>query len=138
MKVIVIYESTRGRTKAMAEAIGEGARSAGAECDVIDARKLRSLDDACALAIGSSTRVKKVLPKVKQILAGLTALDGRPAAAFGSYGWGGGSKRFIEEQMKAAGIELVDNELEFSYKPTLQEWNKAYNFGKIIGERIKA
>jgi flavorubredoxin len=110
MKVIVIYESTRGRTKAMAEAIGEGARSAGAECDVIDARKFSSLDDACALAIGSSTRIKKVLPKVKQILAGLTALDGRPAAAFGSYGWSGEAPNIISKRLAELGASLIEGQ----------------------------
>jgi flavorubredoxin len=58
-------------------------------------------------------------------------------AAFGSYGWAGGAKRFTEEQMKAASIELVESGLEFSYKPTPQEWRKAYEFGQMIGKKIK-
>ena len=89
MKVGVIYESTRGRTKAMAEAICEGVTSAGAECEVIDAKEFNGLGDICAVAIGSSTRMKRVLPKVKQIIAELTDLKGLPAAGFGSYGWSG-------------------------------------------------
>ena len=110
MKVIVIYESTRGRTKAMVEGIGEGARLAGAECDVIDARKFESLSDACAFAIGSSTRVKKVLPKVKQILAGFTALDGKPAAAFGSYGWSGEAPDIISQRLAELGANLIEGQ----------------------------
>lgn len=110
MKVIVIYESTRGRTKAMAEAIGEGARSAGAECDVVEARKFKNLGDACALAIGSSTRVKKVLPKVKMILAELSALDGKPAAAFGSYGWSGEAPDIISKRLAELGASLIEGQ----------------------------
>lgn len=110
MKVIVIYESTRGRTKAMAEAIGEGARSAGADCDVLEARKFNDLGDACALAIGSSTRVKKVLPQVKQILAGLSALDGKLAAAFGSYGWSGEAPDIISKRLAELGASLIEGQ----------------------------
>jgi flavodoxin I len=110
MKVIVIYESTRGRTKAMAEAIGKGARTAGVECDVIEARKFNDLGDACALAIGSSTRVKKVLPKVKQILAGLPKLDGKPAAAFGSYGWSGEAPDIIAKRLAELNASLIEGQ----------------------------
>jgi len=110
MRVIVIYESTRGRTKVMAEAIGEGARSAGVECEVIEARKFKDLSDACALAIGSSTRVKKVLPKVKQILAELSALDGKPAAAFGSYGWSGEAPDIISKRLGELGASLIESQ----------------------------
>ncbi|MGD2072564.1 MAG: flavodoxin domain-containing protein [Candidatus Thorarchaeota archaeon] len=110
MRVAVIYESTRGRTKAMAEAIGEGVRSAGAECDIIDARKFKDIGDVCAVAIGSSTRVKKVLPKVKQILAGLSTLDGKPAAAFGSYGWSGEAPDIIAKRLAELGASLIENQ----------------------------
>jgi flavorubredoxin len=110
MKVIVIYESTRGRTKVMAEAIGEGVRSTGAECDIIDARTFKRLSDACALAIGSSTRVKKVLPKVKQIITGLSALNGKPAAAFGSYGWSGEAPDIISNRLAELGASLVEGQ----------------------------
>lgn len=106
----MIYESTRGRTKAMAEAIGEGAHSAGAECDVIEARQFKELGNACAFAIGSSTRVKKVLPKVKQILARLSRLDGKPAAAFGSYGWSGEAPDIISKRLADLGASLIENQ----------------------------
>ena len=87
MKVIVIFESTRGRTKAMAEAICEGVQSVGKECELVDAKDFSSIDGACAIAVGSSTRMKRTLPKVRQILTELSSLDGIPGAAFGSFGW---------------------------------------------------
>lgn len=108
MKVAVVYESTRGRTKAMAEAICEGAVSAGAECQVIDAKEFSGLDDICGLALGSSTRMKKTLPMVKRILSELSALNGLPAAAFGSYGWSGESPDEIAGKLSEAGANLVE------------------------------
>jgi len=107
MKVVIIYESTRGRTKAMAEAICEGAKSAGAKCEVIDAKDFTSFDDICALAVGSSTRMKKVLPMVKRVLAELQGLNGLPTAAFGSYGWSGEAPDEIAARLKEVGGSLV-------------------------------
>ena len=64
MKVLVIFESSRGRTKAMAEAICEGVKSEGVECEVVEAKKFSGLNSACALAVGSSTRMKRTLPRL--------------------------------------------------------------------------
>jgi len=107
MKVGVIYESTRGRTKAMAEAICKGVTETGAECAVIDAKDFIGIDGYCALAIGSSTRMKRVLPKVKQILAELEDLKGLPAAAYGSYGWSGEAPDEINQRLQELNAEIV-------------------------------
>jgi flavorubredoxin len=108
MKVAVVYESTRGRTKAMAEAICEGAIIAGAECLVIDAKEFPGLDGVCGLALGSSTRMTKTLPMIKRILSELPALNGLPAAAFGSYGWSGEAPDEIAGKLLEAGASLVE------------------------------
>ena len=108
MKVAVVYESTRGRTKAMAEAICEGAASAGAECQVILAKEFTGIEGICALALGSSTRMKKTLPMVKRILSELPALNGLPAAAFGSYGWSGEAPDEIAGKLTEVDASLVE------------------------------
>ena len=107
MKVGVVYESTRGRTKAMAEAICDGAVAAGAECQVIEAKEFAGLDDVCGLAVGSSTRMKRTLPMVKRILSELSELNGMPVAGFGSYGWSGEAPDEIAAKLKKAGGTLV-------------------------------
>ena len=108
MKIAVVYESTRGRTKAMAEAICEGAVSAGAECVLSDAKEFPGFDEVCGIAIGSSTRMKKTLPMVKRILSQLPALNGIPAAAYGSYGWSGEAPDEIVTKLSEAGGSLVE------------------------------
>jgi flavorubredoxin len=40
--------------------------------------------------------------------------------------------------MRLAGIELVENDLGFSYKPTEEEWRKCYEFGAMMGQRIRS
>jgi flavorubredoxin len=58
-------------------------------------------------------------------------------AGFGSYGWAGGAKRFVEEQMKLAGIELIESDLDFVFKPNEDEWKKSYDFGVMIAKKLK-
>ena len=110
MKIGVIYESTRGRTKAMAEAICEGAKSAGAECEVIDAKEYSGISDFCALSVGSSTRMKRVLPMVKRVLSELPDLKGLPAAGFGSYGWSGEAPDQITNRLMELNAEIIINQ----------------------------
>ena len=108
MKVAVVYESTRGRTKAMAEAICEGASSSGVECVVYDAKEFPGFGDICGLALGSSTRMTRTLPMVKRILSELPPLNGLPAAAYGSYGWSGEAPDEIATKLTEAGASLVE------------------------------
>ncbi|MHA1485227.1 MAG: flavodoxin domain-containing protein [Candidatus Thorarchaeota archaeon] len=110
MNVLVVYESTRGRTKAMAEAVCEGAKSEGVECEVVEAKKFSGLNDACALAVGSSTRMKRTLPQTRQVLGDIGKLDGLPAGAFGSYGWSGEAPDIISNELSGLGAALVNGQ----------------------------
>ncbi len=109
MKVAVVYESTRGRTKAMADAICQGATQAGAECIIYDAKEFPGFADICGVALGSSTRMKKTLPMIKRILSELPSLNGLPAAAFGSYGWSGEAPDEIASKLSEAGASLLED-----------------------------
>ena len=109
MRVAVVYESTRGRTKAMADAICEGASSSGVECVVYDAKEFPGFDDICSVALGSSTRMKRTLPMLKRILSELPQLDGLPAAAYGSYGWSGEAPDEIAAKLAEAGANLIES-----------------------------
>lgn len=91
----------------MAEAICEGARSAGADCDLVEAADFKEVDSYCALAVGSSTRMKRVLPMVKRLLAELPSLDSLPAAGFGSYGWSGEAPDEITSKLEELGASMV-------------------------------
>jgi flavorubredoxin len=91
----------------MAEAICAGVKAAGKECSLFDAKDYESVDGACALVIGSSTRMKRPLPKVRQILSNLGNLNGMPVAAFGSYGWSGEAPDEISNLLIDTGGESV-------------------------------
>lgn len=135
MKVIVIYESTRGRTKAMADAICEGVTSSGKTCEVVDAKDFQSIDDICAIAVGSSTRMKRTLPKVRQVLSEISSLEGVPAAAFGSFGWSGEAPDVIAAELEKLGAKLVENQpIKAKDYPNEEMLEKCKELGKSLSD----
>ena len=94
-KMAVIYWSMSGNTEAMASAIAEGARSAGAEVDLMRVSEV-SVDQALSyplLALGCPAMGAEVLEEAEfePFFAQLEGrLSGKKVALFGSYGWGDG------------------------------------------------
>ena len=94
-KMAVIYWSMSGNTEAMASAIAEGARGAGAEVDLMQVSEV-SVDQALSyplLALGCPAMGAEVLEEseFEPFFAQLEGrLSGRKVALFGSYGWGDG------------------------------------------------
>jgi anaerobic nitric oxide reductase flavorubredoxin len=138
MKVVVVYESTRGRTKAMAEAICEGVRNAGVDCNLISAPEFTEIGDACALAIGSSTRMKRTLPKTRQILDELKGIENIPAAGFGSYGWSGEAPEFISQELEKKGAKLIQGQpLRVKDFPKENDLAECRALGQRLAEECK-
>ena len=136
MRVAVVYESTRGRTKAMAEAVCEGVKERGAVCDLIEAADFGGVSGYCALAIGSSTRMKRVLPMVKRLLAELPNLDGLHAAGFGSYGWSGEAPDEIANRLGELGATLVgERPLKAKDYPGEESLEACRELGRNLVER---
>ena len=94
-KMAVIYWSMSGNTQAMASAIAEGARGAGAEVDLMQVSEV-SVDQALSyplLALGCPAMGAEVLEEseFEPFFAQLEGrLSGKKVALFGSYGWGDG------------------------------------------------
>ncbi len=113
MKAAIVYWSGTGNTKAMASAVAEGAKTAGAEADVFtadefDAARANGYD---AVAFGCPAMGAEELedsefqPMYDAVKGGL---GGKAVGLFGSYGWGGGEwMRIWEEDAKASGLALV-------------------------------
>jgi len=66
-KLVVVYLSTSGNTKAMADSIVEGAVSRNVEAAAMNFHeaKIEELKSADAIALGSSTFYYKMLPRWK-------------------------------------------------------------------------
>lgn len=112
-KTAVVYWSMTGNTEAMANAVADGARAAGAEVDVLTAgdfgpEKLSLYD---SVGFGCPAMGDEVLEEEEfdpMFTACEGSLSGKKIALFGSYDWGDGEwMRLWEERCKNAGANLV-------------------------------
>ncbi len=144
-KVLVIYDSMWGSTEIMAGEIAEAARKAGVEVKLLHLRKntrnriMKEILDSAAFAVGSPTLNNGIFPPVGDFLAYLKGLrpPKKKAAAFGSYGWGGGAVKTIEQELKSAGVELLEPGIQIRYRPDESELEMCRELGRQLAEIAK-
>jgi flavorubredoxin len=143
LKAIVVYLSTSGNTKAMAEAIASGIESKNVEVKVVSFYDVKpeELNEAGAIAIGSSTFDHKMLspPMEKLMNEALVSvnLQDKIGAAFGSYGWSGEAPILIAEKMREMGMDVVDPVLRILHSPTDKDLQECKRLGVDIAEKLK-
>ena len=115
-KVAVIYWSGSGNTAAMAQAVAEGAKAAGAETELFQVSQISASEAAVydRLALGCPAMGAEVLEE-SEFEPFFTELEGhlggRRVALFGSYGWGDGQwMRDWYQRTESAGPLLVEDE----------------------------
>ena len=122
-KLVVIYWTGTGNTGAMAQAGADGAKSAGAEAELLTVSEI-SADAAAAydkLALGCPAMGAEVLEE-GEFEPFFTALEGKlpgkKVALFGSYGWGDGQwMREWQERTEKAGAVLCGEGLIVNEAP---------------------
>ncbi len=140
-KVVVVYLSTSGNTKAMADAIVEGVKSRNVDAVAMNFHEARieELKSADAIALGSSTFYYKMLPPMEKFIESLEkakATD-KVGAAFGSYGWSGEAPIMIAEKMRELGMEVIDPVLRIQYQPAEKDLEECKRLGKDIANKVK-
>ena len=113
MKIAVVYWSSTGNTEAMAQAVAEGARKAGASAELFTATEFDGgkVDAFDAIAFGCPAMGAEELEDSEfapMFESCESKLSGKKIALFGSYGWGDGEwMRTWEESCRGDGAELV-------------------------------
>jgi len=144
-KLVVVYLSTQGNTKKMADAIAEGAADRGLESVSVSFYEadMKDLKDAAAIALGSSTFWYKMHAPMEHFIErmgkelGKTKLKGKVGAAFGSYGWSGEAPADIAKMLRGLGIEVVDPVLRVQFTPTEKDLEECKRLGKDIANAVK-
>ena len=122
-KVAVVFWSQSGNTEAMANAVANGARKAGADVDVIyctdfDASKAAAYDGValgCPAMGAEELEDAEFAPMYESVKPALT---GKKVALFGSYGWGDGEwMRTWEADAQGAGLNLAADSLIVNEAP---------------------
>ncbi len=141
-KVVIVYLSTSGNTKAMAEAIANGVESRNVDVQTVNFHEARieDLKSADAIALGSSTFYYKMLPPMEKFIESLqkAKIKAKIGAAFGSYGWSGEAPVMIAEKMRELGISVIDPVLRIQYQPTEKDLEECKRLGKDLANKVKA
>jgi len=145
-KVLIVYDTMWKSTEKMAKAMIEGISSEGVGVTLYrlpfsdNGDIIGELLETKALLVGSATINNGVLPTVAPFLREMEGLrpQNKLAAAFGSYGWGGGATATIEKSLKGAGMELAAPALTFKWVPDKTELKKCYEYGQEFAKKVKA
>lgn len=137
-KVAVVYWSGTGNTEAMANAVVEGAKGAGAEVDLIfsDDFTKDKLGDYDAIAFGCPAMGNEELEEssFEPMFASVeNDLGGKKIAIFGSYEWNDGQwMRDWEERAKNTAGTLVAEGLMAYDNPDEEALSKCKELGAAL------
>lgn len=142
-KVLVIYDSMWGSTGRMAQAIAEGASRPGVEVQLLPLRRTALVRvateslDAAAVAFGTPTLNREMMPAVAAALCYLKGLRPAKKAAlvFGSYGWGRGGPEELYDRVSELGFEVLGEPLKAQYRPSEEVLAQCRQAGQLLAER---
>ncbi|MBQ9328515.1 MAG: FprA family A-type flavoprotein [Solobacterium sp.] len=144
--VVIPYVSAYGYTATLAKAMAEGLNENGVETELYDMVEEKDADKVIAaitaadgLLIGSPTIVGEALPPVANLLNGLHAAleKGKPAAAFGSFGWSGEAVPNLTARLTQLKYNVQEG-MKVKFKPSEADIEQAKAFGANFAELVKA
>ena len=139
--VIIIYDSKTGNTEKAAAYVLEGVKSTGVSAEVKKINKATPEDvkGARAVIVGSYCMRDACSMDIDSFIRGLApeAVDKKPGAAFGTYGFSGGQLKKIEEQMTKIGISLVAPGVNALKTPDESAIQKLRDLGVKVAEKVK-
>ncbi len=128
-RAVVVFDSMWHSTEILAQTITEAFAKRNIPAAYYDI-KATPLSDIITdiftskyLAVGSPTINNQMMPTIAAFLCYLKGL--RPVNhkgfAFGSYGWGGQSIGYVEDELKSAGVEIILDKIRVANLPTAQQ-----------------
>ncbi len=140
-KIAVVFWSGTGNTEKMAQAVAEGAKSAGAEVDVFEVDKfdVGKMSDYAAFLFGCPAMGDEVLEE-DSFEPFFTDAEGHleniPVGLFGSYGWGGGAWMDAwTDRTKDAKADFVGNVIAEN-DPDDDAIENCKKLGKDVAEKV--
>lgn len=154
-KVTIVYDTMHSSTDIMAKALAEGIMDEGVEVKVCILKDGKSegthrsnivpeMLDSKALLIGTPTLQNQMYPTVADFMCYLKGLEPGKLAqkkigfAFGSHGGHGGAIKLVADDMRTAGIDVINDGLEVLYKPNADELKHLNEMGRDVARRVKA
>lgn len=144
-KVAITYASAYGYTKELALAAKEVVEENGLQAILLNiveeplSKVNAEIALSDALLVGSTT-INRDAPKIVwDMLSGIDAINtkGKPAGAFGSYGWTGEAVKMIDSRLSSLKYKVIDDGFRVIFKPTSKNIDDMKEYTKQIIENIK-
>ncbi len=138
-RILVAYVSAYGYTKEMANQLAEGLKkTTNLTVELVDIENvlLGDLEEhmvkADGIIIGSPTINQNTLLPVYKLFSVINPIrdKGKPAAAFGSYGWSGEAVKLIEDHLRNLKLKVVGEGLTARFFPNSKETDRLISFGE--------
>lgn len=143
-RVVILYDTMWGATECMARAILEGVARAGVEANFYrislseESHVVSDVLGAGGVLVGSPTLNYGMMPTTASLLYYLKGLKptGKLAAAFGAYGWSGGSQKEMEELLTKAGMQVQPG-MTVAWKGNAEELAACEQFGYEFALKVQ-
>ena len=141
-KVLVVYTTRTGETKAIADLIAEGVRFEGAEAkvaNVTEVKKEADLEGYDGYVFGSATYHGEMMQGMKTMLflAEKVNLEGKAGGSFGAFGWSGEAPDRIFDTMKNIfKMDMVSGSLRLKSASLGGGLQMAQDYGRQIGKKV--
>lgn len=145
-RVLVAYVSAYGYTREMALHVATGLRkSQNIAVELVDIENilLGDLEEhvvrADAILIGSPTINQNTLLPVYRLFSVINPIrdKGKPAAAFGSFGWSGEAVTMIEDHLKNLKLRVVEDGKRARFFPSSKEAEMLVRFGEDFVQALE-
>ncbi len=145
-RVLIAYVSAYGYTREMALQLEAGLKKSGnIEVDVLDIENilLGDLEEHVAKAdgilVGSPTINQNTLLPIYKLFAVINPIrdKGKPAAAFGSFGWSGEAVGLIEDHLKNLKLNVLAEGATARFSPNKEEAESLLAFGEMFAQSFR-
>jgi flavorubredoxin len=141
-QITILYETMWNGTKKLAGKIAEGIKLSNPDVKVKIFNVAKNDDNdlivevfrSKAIILGSPTVNNSAMHSILGLIQHMKGLKfkNKKAASFGCYGWSGEGTKALNESLKDAGFEIVDEGFKNRWNPDEQQELEAIRFGKRI------
>lgn len=143
-KITIIYVSSYGSTKKMAEYIYKGASLPNTDVSLYDAAEtdmetiIDAIEASDEIILGTPTLNAKAPKPIFDIISNLVLLDikGKSAAVFGCYGWSGEAVKIVEDILKSLKFKIVEEGYKLRMIPSEEALEGCVEFGRKCASAI--
>ena len=145
--VAIIYGSMYGNTEKMAETIARTLAVRGIKnVRIFDVSKthlsylLADMWRYEGLVLGSCTYNNALFPPMENLVRTLVnqKMKNHTLGVFGSYSWGGGALKELQEFANKSGYDLVESTVEVKGTPNKEDFEKGVDLGNEMADKIIA